>query len=92
MRRFVKIGNTFIAAVDRHGVLNQIIGTDAEKVNMPPQFISHERSGKGGFGYDPLFMHPSGKTFAEMTEKEKNAVSHRAVASEKMRDIIAEVL
>ena len=54
--------------------------------------LIHERSGKGGFGYDPLFMHPSGKTFAEMTEKEKNAVSHRAVASEKMRDIIAEVL
>ncbi len=54
--------------------------------------LIHERNGKGGFGYDPLFKHPSGKTFAEMSEKEKNAVSHRAVASEKMRDIIAEVL
>ena len=33
-----------------------------------------------------------GKTFAEMTEKEKNAVSHRAVAAEKMRGVLAEAL
>lgn len=38
-------------------------------------------SGEGGFGYDPLFYVPaSGKTFADMSEAEKNAVSHRAVA------------
>ena len=54
--------------------------------------LLHERAGKGGFGYDPLFKYHTGKTFAEMTEKEKNAVSHRAVASEKMRAVIAEVL
>jgi len=54
--------------------------------------LLHERAGQGGFGYDPLFMYKTGKTFGEMTESEKNAVSHRAVASEKMRDIIAEVL
>ena len=54
--------------------------------------LLHERAGQGGFGYDPLFMYKTGKTFGEMTENEKNAVSHRAVASEKMRDIIAEVL
>ena len=54
--------------------------------------LLHERAGEGGFGYDPLFMYKTGKTFAEMTEKEKNAVSHRAVASEKIREVIAEVL
>ena len=54
--------------------------------------LLHARAGEGGFGYDPLFMYKTGKTFAEMTEKEKNAVSHRAVASEKMREVIAEVL
>ena len=54
--------------------------------------LLNERIGTEGFGYDPLFKHPSGKTFSEMTAKEKNAVSHRAVASEKMREIIAEVL
>ena len=54
--------------------------------------LLHERAGEGGFGYDPLFKYHTGKTFAEMTEKEKNAVSHRAVASEKMREVLKEVL
>ena len=54
--------------------------------------LLYERAGQGGFGYDPLFKYHTGKTFGEMTEKEKNAVSHRAVASEKMREVIIEVL
>ena len=57
-----------------------------------PGELLYERAGEGGFGYDPLFRYQTGKTFAEMTEKEKNAVSHRAVASEKMREVIVEVL
>ena len=37
--------------------------------------------GKNGFGYDPIFLYPSmGKTFAEMDDAEKNAVSHRGKA------------
>ncbi|MDD6142388.1 MAG: ribonuclease PH [bacterium] len=54
--------------------------------------LLYERAGVGGFGYDPLFKYHTGKTFGEMTEKEKNAVSHRAVASEKMREVLGEVL
>lgn len=37
--------------------------------------------GRSGFGYDPLFYLPErGKTFAELTEEEKAAVSHRGIA------------
>lgn len=37
--------------------------------------------GTGGFGYDPLFYYEElGKTFAELTMEEKNAVSHRGEA------------
>ncbi|MCW5807650.1 MAG: RdgB/HAM1 family non-canonical purine NTP pyrophosphatase [Deltaproteobacteria bacterium] len=36
--------------------------------------------GTGGFGYDPLFLLPSGRTMAELPEDEKNAVSHRGLA------------
>ena len=57
-----------------------------------PGRILYEKHGAGGFGYDPLFRYHTGKTFAEMTEKEKNAVSHRAVAAEKMRGVLMEAL
>ncbi len=45
--------------------------------------IIEEPRGKGGFGYDPVFM-PDGydKTFAEMSGDEKNAISHRRRALE----------
>lgn len=43
--------------------------------------ILDERRGSGSFGYDPVFYYePLGKTFAEMTTEEKNAVSHRGKA------------
>lgn len=50
-----------------------------------PGVILESERGEGGFGYDPLFLYqPLNKTFAEITEEEKNAVSHRARACEKM--------
>lgn len=47
--------------------------------------ITTEPRGKNGFGYDPVFM-PDGykQTYAEMTEEEKNAMSHRALATRKL--------
>lgn len=44
--------------------------------------------GADGFGYDPLFLYETGNTFAELSAKEKNAVSHRAVAAEEMRKVL----
>ena len=39
--------------------------------------------GDGGFGYDPLFFYePYGKTFAQLSADEKNAISHRGKAIE----------
>jgi XTP/dITP diphosphohydrolase len=47
--------------------------------------IAAERSGKAGFGYDPIFM-PDGyeQTFSEMTAEEKNKISHRGKAMAKL--------
>ncbi|MDZ7374048.1 MAG: XTP/dITP diphosphatase [candidate division KSB1 bacterium] len=46
-----------------------------------PGVITEEPRGEGGFGYDPVFLVPEvGKTFAEMSLEEKNAVSHRGKA------------
>ncbi len=47
--------------------------------------ITETERGKGGFGYDPIFV-PEGetRTFGEMTVPEKNKISHRARAVEAM--------
>ncbi len=52
--------------------------------------IAEKESGNGGFGYDPVFI-PEGKecTFAEMSEAEKNAISHRGRALEKLVEYLA---
>ncbi|HYF77380.1 MAG TPA: RdgB/HAM1 family non-canonical purine NTP pyrophosphatase, partial [Symbiobacteriaceae bacterium] len=39
--------------------------------------IAREPHGTGGFGYDPIFVLENGKTTAEITMEEKNAISHR---------------
>jgi XTP/dITP diphosphohydrolase len=44
-----------------------------------------EPRGDGGFGYDPIFEH-NGKTLAEMTTDEKNAISHRGRALAKFAE------
>ncbi len=46
-------------------------------------YILEAESGSGGFGYDALFFHPpSGRSFAALSENEKNAVSHRRRAAD----------
>jgi len=47
--------------------------------------------GENGFGYDPVFFDPStGKTFAQLSGKEKNALSHRRRALTSLREKLVE--
>ncbi len=46
--------------------------------------IARSPRGDGGFGYDPVFELPEGKTTAEISMAEKNAISHRARALAKL--------
>lgn len=49
--------------------------------------IGYEPKGENGFGYDPIFYLPEyGCTSAQLTEKEKNAISHRGRALQAMRE------
>ena len=54
--------------------------------------IADAPRGRGGFGYDPLFLLPEeGKTFAELSSEEKNRISHRFRALDAMRPHLEQV-
>jgi len=60
---------------------------------MCPGVIIDEPAGSGGFGYDPVFFVPElGKTFAQLTSAEKNAISHRGIAARKAAKLLAELV
>lgn len=55
--------------------------------------IGHESKGENGFGYDPIFYVPEfGCTTAELSLEQKNQISHRGKALEKMKLGIREYL
>ena len=55
--------------------------------------IVYELTGENGFGYDPLFYYPPmKKTFAQMSQEEKNNVSHRGRAISEFRDEFDKVI
>lgn len=52
--------------------------------------LGYESKGENGFGYDPLFVTENGKTMAELTENEKNSISHRKKALESLKIFLLE--
>lgn len=55
--------------------------------------IAHGKAGNGGFGYDPIFIPDGfgGRTMAEISEDEKNAISHRGRALRAMAEFLSTV-
>lgn len=53
--------------------------------------IARTRSGKGGFGYDPVFIPDEypGQTLADISEEQKNAISHRGKALRAMAGFLS---
>lgn len=75
-----------VALADENGVLETFHGTCEGRITRAPR-------GTQGFGYDPLFLLPEkGKTFAEIPSEEKNRLSHRAHAFEKVAGYLNRIL
>ncbi|MTH52931.1 XTP/dITP diphosphatase [Bacillus mangrovi] len=54
-------------------------------------YITEEPAGTNGFGYDPIFLvKDKGTTMAQLTQDEKNKISHRAMAMKKLEKLITE--
>lgn len=71
-----------IAIVGRTGQARTVEGVVEGVIADAPR-------GEGGFGYDPVFVHPaSGRTFGELSEAEKSRVSHRALAALRARALL----
>ena len=74
---------TVIALVDPKGNTQVVEG-------MLEGTITTSFRGTQGFGYDPVFYVPAkGKTLAEMSLQEKNQISHRALALQKAKGLLA---
>ena len=71
---------TVVTLIDQDGSETQFYG-------QVDGAILHERTGEGGFGYDPIFV-PDGHSisFAQMPPHEKHKISHRAIAVQKLID------
>ncbi|HJF66038.1 MAG TPA: RdgB/HAM1 family non-canonical purine NTP pyrophosphatase [Slackia equolifaciens] len=71
-----------LAFVDEDGTETTAFGTIEGR-------IAHGLSGEGGFGYDPMFLPDEfggAKTLAEVTQEEKNAISHRGNALRALKE------
>ena len=66
-------------------------GTEKTFVKAMEGRIGYKIAGENGFGYDPIFYLPEyGKTSAEITPEEKNAISHRGQALRALAEYLSE--
>ena len=64
-----------------------------ETEGMLQGLITDREIGENGFGYDPIFFVPHlNKTVAQLTNEEKNAISHRGNAIRKLKPMLYELL
>ena len=72
-----------------------LVGDGFEELSegICPGKLGESPRGRNGFGYDPIFI-PEGfsGTFAELTTEQKNRISHRARAHERMKEVLRQRL
>ena len=80
-----KIIARFVCALTVYGFKKKPINS----LGIVKGLLSNKKKGKNGFGYDPIFipLHKK-KTFGEMDIDEKNKISHRAIAINKLKQYL----
>jgi XTP/dITP diphosphohydrolase len=77
---------TVVSIIDKQGKAFHVEGICRGAIGFEPV-------GENGFGYDPIFIVEGlNKTFAEMTDSEKNKYSHRGKAVRNLKNIFGEIL
>lgn len=73
--------------LSRHGkIIKEIVQT-------VEGYLTNEKKGSYGFGYDPIFFYPNlNKTFAQLLPDQKNRVSHRGKALKKLKFFLQDYL
>lgn len=67
-------------------------GTERVRVGELHGRLTRNQRGANGFGYDPIFELPDGRSLAELTDAEKNAISHRGTALRLLQPDLVDVL
>lgn len=77
----------FVCAMTLIGKNGKILFADKGECNGE---IAHKQAGAGGFGYDPIFLvnGKNGLTMAELSEDDKNKISHRGNALRKVLEFL----
>ncbi|MEE2822049.1 MAG: RdgB/HAM1 family non-canonical purine NTP pyrophosphatase [Acidobacteriota bacterium] len=88
--RLLKMMNSFSDDTERTAYFVSAIcvifpSHSIEVIGKVNGLITRIPQGNQGFGYDPVFYYPPlGKTFSQITVEEKNRISHRAIALNKL--------
>lgn len=67
-------------------------GTQRSRFGEVHGRLTRDQRGDNGFGYDPIFELPDGRSLAELADAEKNAISHRGNALRALRADLTELL
>ncbi|KNX36696.1 RdgB/HAM1 family non-canonical purine NTP pyrophosphatase [Luteipulveratus halotolerans] len=67
-------------------------GTERVHVGRVDGRLTRDQRGTNGFGYDPIFELPDGRTLAELSDDDKNAISHRGNAFRALLPDLVELL
>jgi XTP/dITP diphosphohydrolase len=71
-----------VIALAMNGIVERTFG------GMCQGAVAREYKGDGGFGYDVIFLLPDGRHMAELTDEEKNAISHRKMAVQSLKEYL----